>query len=1151
MKKDSNSKSGIFNPRVVLAFTLCSGGALLGMLSLAAPAPSSKTNASDPGALKPVVITSITNGVSPAVRDLPLALPTTQLADRELPPVHPNQPVPTNFVDQVVQSAMGVLAVPSPIANFEGQSANDSGCGCIPPDPNGAVGPSQYVQMVNSTFSVYAKNGALLSGPTQINALFQSLPDTARCHIDNNGDPVVLYDQLADRWVLTQFAINGGSGPSDECIAVSKGPDATGAYYIYDFPLSTVFFEDYPKLAVWPDAYYMSTHEFSFASGNPYLGAGAWAFERDKMLAGQPARLVYFRLGAGDSATAQTFFGGQLPSTLDGFTLPPAGSPNYFAEVDAAADNNPDAPGSLLRIWKFHVDWSNPANSTFGDSLNNPNSRTAVTDFARPNCINDAAGCVPQLGDSFQLDPIGDRLMYRNAYRNFGGHESLVLNHTVVSNATTGQMGPRWYEVRNPGGTPTIFQQSTFGPTSQTDLLYRWMSSVAMDSAGNMAIGYSTSNQTNFPSIAYAGRLVGDPLNTLSQGETQLFAGGGPQHGELFAPQFGRWGDYTAMQIDPLDDCTFWYTDEYYAAADAPTGIWHTRIGSFKFPQCTPRQTGILTGVVTDSGTGNPIAGASVTAGGYTAITFKNGVYQFSPLSPGSYSVTASEQGYFPSTATGVTVTNGGNTVQNFALTRNPAQPTPTPAPTPLPLETVNPPALTGPSGTTTNNSYMVTWSPAEVTTNLANYIVEESTDYVNPLFDNADNAAAPPGQAGSFWSTSYSGVPETPNPWTQDPTFSHSMPLSYFANGAISENNGFTFGNADSSLMLNSNITIPATVGSGRLTFWSRYFNDPDDTGNVEISTDGGSTWNKLKVINIAPPFPPGTPPADTRMQSYELDLSAYRGTPFKLQFRYNSGAFIYFLLRTVGWWVDDINVDGATWKQIGTTGPSTTSFNVTNKPGGHYFYRVRGAYTNGTYTDNSNVKDIIVNLPLQLTSVVSEKSHGSAGNFDVNLPLAGTRGVECRTPGQLPGGATGDYQLIFTFSNNLQSVASASVTHDPTKTATVGSRAIGPKPNQYTVNLTNVSNQQYIQVNLSNVADTLGHNIAAASSPQMGVLVGDVNASGDVDSADVFLVRQQTLHNVTLSNFREDLNASGDIDSADVFVARKQTLTSLPSSP
>ncbi|HWY51859.1 MAG TPA: carboxypeptidase-like regulatory domain-containing protein [Chthoniobacterales bacterium] len=1156
MKKTFASTSGIFNPRIFGAFVLVTFGISLGVFSFAAPTSGKRNAARDNTSLvKPTVVNSTSNAVSPPVRDLPRALPKTQLADRELPPVKPNHPVPTNFVDKMVQAALSTAVMPSPMANFEGQSANDSGCGCIPPDPNGAVGPTQYVQMVNSVFSVYSKNGTRLSGPTQINSLFQTLPDTSRCHIDNNGDPIVVYDQLADRWLVSQFAVGGGTGPtSSECIAISKGPDATGEYYIYDFDLTNSngqLFEDYPHIGLWPDAYYMSTHEFSFASGNPYQGAAAWAFERDKMLGGQPARLVYFRLGAGDPATGQTFFGGQQPSTLDGFTLPPAGSPNYFAEVDALADGaRPDgAPAaSVLDIWKFHVDWSNPANSTFGDNKNNPDTRTPVADFTRPNCMNDAAGCVPQLGDAAQLDPIGDRIMYRNAYRNFGDHESLVLNHTVVAAAVSGQttqMGPRWYEFRNPGGTPVVFQQSTFGPTGMTDVLYRWMASVAMDRAGDMAIGYSTSSSANFPSIAYAGRLAGDPVSTLAQGETQLFAGGGPQHGELFAPQFGRWGDYTAMRIDPVDDCTFWYTNEYYAATDAPTGIWHTRIGSFTFPQCTPRQTGLLGGAVTDAGTGNPIAKASVTAGGYTAIAASNGAYQFSPLAPGTYAATASAPGYFSSSPTTVTVTNGGTTVQNFALTRNPSQPTPTPTPTPLPLETVNPPALTAPSGTTTNNSYTVTWSPAEVTANLASYIVEESTDYVNPLFDNADNPAAPPGQAGSLWATS-SSTPN-PNPWTQSPAFFHSMPFSYFGNGATNE----AAGPADTSLTLLNNITIPATVGSGRLTFWSRYFNDPDDTGNVEISTDGGTTWNKLKVINISPAFPPGVPPADMRMQAYELDLSTYRGTPFKLQFRYNNGAFIYFFIRTVGWWVDDINVDGATWKQIGTTNGATTSLNITNKPGGHYYYRVRGAYMDGSGTDNSNVKDIIVNTALSLTSVVSEKTHGSAGNFDVNLPLTGTRGVECRAPGQLPGGAAGDYQLIFTFSNNLQSVASASVSHAPNTTASVGSTAMGPKPNQYTVNLTNVSNAQYLQVNLSNVTDKLGNTSSVVSSPEMGVLVGDTTANGIVNSSDISQTQSQSGQPVTAGNFREDVTVNGLINSSDISFVQSKSGTALPSSP
>ena len=210
-----------------------------------------------------------------------------------------------------------------------------------------------------------------------------------------------------------------------------------------------------------------------------------------------------------------------------------------------------------------------------------------------------------------------------------------------------------------------------------------------------------------------------------------------------------------------------------------------------------------------------------------------------------------------------------------------------------------------------------------------------------------------------------------------------------------------------------------------------------------------------------------------------------------------------------------------------------------------------MRGNYTDGSFTDHSNVQGIIVNTPLSLTSVVSEKTHGGAGNFDVNLPLTGTRGVECRARGGLPNGATGDYQLIFTFSNNLQSVGSATVSHASNTTAAVGSTAKGPKPNQYTVNLTNVSNAQYLQVNLNNVSDVLGNTAAAVSSPEMGVLIGDVNANGLVDGNDVSAVQGQTRQSVSNTNFRDDVNANGIIDGNDVSLTQGQTRTSLPSSP
>jgi Dockerin type I domain len=589
MKENPASKSGFLNSRALLTFVLCSVGALLGMLGVAAPTKPVS------GILKPVIRTDSLHGISGAVRDLPIAAangPRQIEVENGLLRVKPSHPVPAGFKDPARQTSPAAAAAPTPIANFEGQSANDSGCGCIPPDPNGAVGPTQYVAMENSIFSVYGKTtGNRLSGPTQINSLFSGLTGSA-CADNNNGDPVVVYDRIADRWILSQFAVPGGSVGYHECIAVSQTPDATGQYYVYDFLLSTTKFEDYPHIGLWPDAYYMMNHEFDPTSLS-YVGAAVWAFERAKMLAGQPAQMVGYDLG-----TVNIAFGGHLPASLDGANLPPAGAPGLFAEVDSSTDIPPTA---ALRIWKFHVDWTTPSNTTFGlNGTGQPNTITPVTDFARPNCMDYAEGCVPQLGDTFQLDPIGDRLMHRVAYRNFGDHEAIVLNHTVVSDSTTGQMGPRWYEVRDPGGTPVIYQQSTFVPTSQTDLLYRWMGSIAMDASGDIAIGYSTSSQASFPSIAYAGRLATDPLNTLAQGETQMFAGGGPEHGELFAPEFGRWGDYTALQVDPTDDCTFWYTNEYFAATDAPTGIWHTRIGSFKFPQCVPPVVPQLVSVVSE-----------------------------------------------------------------------------------------------------------------------------------------------------------------------------------------------------------------------------------------------------------------------------------------------------------------------------------------------------------------------------------------------------------------------------------------------------------------------------------------------------------------------------------------------------------------------
>ncbi len=583
MKKKSSSESGIFSPRIFAAFVLCSAGALLAMFSFAAPTPSNETDAQGTVQFKPVTVASTSNGVSANLRDLPVTRPSFAPGTfevHEVRPIHPPHAPPQLPVHDPVQQTVASLgpAAPTPLQTFEGMNQAD-GCGnCIPPDPNGAVGPNHYVEMVNSSYSVYSKTGTRLAGPIQIQQLFSVLTGS-RCAGTNDGDPVVVYDHLADRFVLSQFSVNGGSGPFAQCIAVSTGSDPTGAYYVYDFDQSTTVFHDYPKLGVWPDAYYMTTNEFA-GTGQTFAGAGVFAFERDKMLIGQPARMVFF-----DEGVVNSGFGGMLPSHLDG-TPPPAGSPNYFAEVDSQI-NSPMLGADAMRIWKFHVDWSNTNNSTFGLS-GQPDYTLPVAMWTPAQCTLAQGTCVPQMGSPYQLDVLGDRLMFRLVYRNFfGNHESLLLNHSVVADA---RIGVRWYEVRNAPGntlataTPSIYQQSTFAPI---DALYRWMGSIAMDAAGNIAVGYSTSSPANFPSIAAAGRLPNDPLGQLS-GETQLFAGTGAENVALFVPPVGRWGDYTDLTIDPADGCTFWYVNEYFTDFPVvdPGAPWQTRISSFKFPTC-------------------------------------------------------------------------------------------------------------------------------------------------------------------------------------------------------------------------------------------------------------------------------------------------------------------------------------------------------------------------------------------------------------------------------------------------------------------------------------------------------------------------------------------------------------------------------------
>ncbi|MGE5243729.1 MAG: CARDB domain-containing protein [Betaproteobacteria bacterium] len=555
-----------------------------------------------------VIIRPVRHDRSPALRNIPPA-PVAVGAPSEREPASIRRILRqrTFALDPVAQSAPLVPLMPTPTRSFEGVSNVN---GVLPPDVNGDVGPNHYVQWVNLSFAIYTKGSAsspptLLYGPAAGNTLWSGFGGP--CETRNDGDVIVRYDHLADRWVMSQLAIPNSVlgivlGPFYQCIAVSATPDPLGEYYRYQYSFDNL--NDYPKFGVWPDAYYMTMNEYTSGSLQ-FAGQGVVAFDREKMLAGLPAPLVFFDLGAVDIN-----LGGMLPADLDG-PPPPAGSPDYFVQVDDDAWGY--AAQDELQLWRFHVDWSNPSASSFTGPTLLP---TAPFDS---NMCGYSHNCIPQPGTTARLDALADRLMYRLQYRNFGDHESLVVNHTVDVDGTD-HAGIRWYEIRNPGTNPQIYQQGTFAPDADN----RWMASAAMDNAGNIAVGFSVSGAATFPSIRYAGRLATDPPGTLAQGEADLMIGAGAQ---LHAS--GRWGDYSQLDVDPVDDCTFWYTQEYYGAT-SQSG-WQTRVGTFAFPTCqsnsgsslpvvtvtastpTATEAGPVAGAVTLSRTGDTSAPLTVT----------------------------------------------------------------------------------------------------------------------------------------------------------------------------------------------------------------------------------------------------------------------------------------------------------------------------------------------------------------------------------------------------------------------------------------------------------------------------------------------------------------------------------------------------------
>lgn len=454
---------------------------------------------------------------------------------------------------------------PTPDVVFDGLNNT---AGLTPSDVNGDVGANHYVQGINAAggtrLGVYEKDGTLVQ---ELN--LASLWNKGPCKNQAQGDPVIQYDALAGRWLFTQFAFTnterGPLPPFFECIALSNTSDPLGPGKTYTFFVDDEWFPDYPKFGVWGDGYYMTVHLFDKRFN--YKGQGIIAFDRESMLAGSTPRG-----SSRDKFPAHYFFGpddfGALPSDAVGTTPPPPGTPNYMV---ISKDDNLGASRDRIDLLEFEVHWNNPRGSKVLLV-----DRLPTNPFKSVLCGGSSV-CIKQPNSPIDLDPlagelgVGNFMMYPLTYRNMGGTESLVMNHTV--NVGQNRAGIRWYEITDPGGTPTITQQDTFSPPTFS----RWTGSISKNGLGEIALGYSVSSKNKFPSVRFTGREQADPPGFM-EAETSMLEGGGSQLGS------NRWGDYSSMQVDPVDDCTFWYTNQYYNTSRSYQ--WRTVIGSFKFPGC-------------------------------------------------------------------------------------------------------------------------------------------------------------------------------------------------------------------------------------------------------------------------------------------------------------------------------------------------------------------------------------------------------------------------------------------------------------------------------------------------------------------------------------------------------------------------------------
>ena len=590
MTTKSTSQSAFFNLRVLIASVFCVTGVCIGLggVRLYSAQGNAQPTGNSPGGPKVVRM------VGPAVmntdlRNLPYVPPSAEIEGPRLTRYpFPLSGGPGKSGTSALPQSQSVLEkiltpipnMPPPLLTFDGTDRPTSGCNCRPPDTNGDVGPNHYLQTVNSGFRVFDKSGTPLTPFITYNSFFTPLGTGNPCgNNQNDGDPFAFYDQVADRWVVSDFAFPGfpGPGPFYQCIGVSQTPDpVAGPWFLYAVLVDPVNLNDYPKMALWnnpqPGGAYFLTQNLFNGTSEAFEGVSVFALDRGSMLAGGPAHAISFMIPPGDPGLGNSY--SLVAANFRTGAPPPAGRDEMLLAVDSPSSGGVSL--TQVKAWKFHVDFGTPANSTLGVGPNHaPNSLITVNPFVDA-FTNTTSNLVPQPGGNPPLDTLGDKIMTPVVYQFRNGVESLWADQTIILNYPNGPTAVRWYQFDVTGGNFPAAAAQQQDWSNGNDGLYRWMPAIAADANGNVAIGYSTSSSTIFPGIHYAGRFATDPPNNLGQGEAVLINGTGAQ-----TSASGRWGDYSMTTID-TDGTSFWHTNEYYVTTSS---LWSTRVGKFGFPQ--------------------------------------------------------------------------------------------------------------------------------------------------------------------------------------------------------------------------------------------------------------------------------------------------------------------------------------------------------------------------------------------------------------------------------------------------------------------------------------------------------------------------------------------------------------------------------------